>query len=141
VANNCSPVGPMTDAAIKATFSSYRPVLGRKVLQLIFEVPIEAQEYTFAALGYPVPDQSLWVGIAKLNLDAQGAPRPAQPAAIEAPEKPPAKLSQIAGITCNEGGFWRFIEESTWAQDCGCGSCRQVRAPRLLRTEPEAVRH
>lgn len=103
------------ERVIQATFASYRPVLGRKVLQLVFEVPIEAQEATFATLGYPVPDESLWVAIARLNLAAA----PSEPAQIahdnddDEPNKPPRPLSQIAGMLCGMPTFRKFIEEGS----------------------------
>ena len=36
--------------AIKATFSDFKLIKGRKVAQLIFEVPIEATDAALAAL-------------------------------------------------------------------------------------------
>lgn len=57
----------MTDeAAIKATFSEWRMVKGRKVLQLIFETPLERQGEVLTMLGAPMPDKEIWCAIAKL---------------------------------------------------------------------------
>ena len=73
--------------AIRATFSDYRTVKSRKVLQLVMEVPIEYQAEVFAALGYPVPDADLWCGIARLQpgagAEAGGRPQPAATPASE----------------------------------------------------------
>lgn len=80
------------------------------------EVPIEAQQHVFAALGYPVPDQTLWVGIARLdpNLMAQ---QEAEPPAIEhqpEPELPKRKsLAQIAGILCSSKAFQKWSGNAT----------------------------
>ena len=94
----------MTDAAIiQATFSEWRMVKGRKVLQIICEVPLEAQGQVFAALGAPMPDAETWVAIARLR-SAE-----AEPAAIEQ-HKPPKSLAQLAGIICNEPAFWKFAQ-------------------------------
>lgn len=95
----------MTQAAIKATYSDYRRVKGRKVLQLIFEVPIEQAPEVHKTFGEPAPDGSMWVGIARLEPD-----KPA--------EKPKRSWSEIsraqqAGIACNEPDFRRFL-----ALDC-----------------------
>lgn len=79
-------------------------VKGRKVLQIICEVPLEQQGEVFAALGAPLPDAETWVAIARLRVGADGKP----PAVID-PPKPPAKLAQIAGIVCNEVAFQRFV--------------------------------
>jgi hypothetical protein len=102
----------MTDAAIiQATFSEWRMVKGRKVLQIICEVPLEAQGRVFAALGAPMPDTDTWVAIARLR-DQQTASEPEQIAAPQddAP-KPPARLSQIAGIIAGEGAFTTFMRD------------------------------
>lgn len=93
----------MTDAAIiKATFSEWRMVKGRKVLQIICEVPLEAQGHVFQALGAPMPDAETWVAIARLQEPT------AQPDQLEDHRKPKS-LAQIAGIICNEPAFWAFV--------------------------------
>jgi hypothetical protein len=53
-------------AAIRATFAQYAMVKTRGVLVLHMEVPLEAQAEVFAALGYPLPGNEVWVGIARL---------------------------------------------------------------------------
>ena len=95
----------MTDAAIiKATFSEWRMVKGRKVLQIICEVPLEAQRQVFEALGAPMPDAETWVAIARLRREAVQQ----EPEQIE-PPRPLKSLAQIAGIICNEPAFWKYI--------------------------------
>lgn len=55
-------------AAIKGTFSDFRAVKGRKVAQLIIEVPIEQADAALHALGgVPMPDNPKWVALARLN--------------------------------------------------------------------------
>ena len=91
----------MTDrAAIKATFSDWRPVKTRKVLQLIFEVPLEQTELAMKALGVPQPDQETWCAIALLRPETK-------------PEKPQRhwdqlKPSQQAGIACDDPRFQKW---------------------------------
>lgn len=61
--------------AIKATFSDWRPVKGRKQLQLIFEVPLEETPEVLKMLGAPMPDKETWCAIALLDMrtfDDQG---------------------------------------------------------------------
>lgn len=101
----------MADAAIiEAEYVEWKMVKTRKALQLIFEVPLEKQAIVQAALGTPMPDTSTPVAIARLNFEAiTAAPEPGQ---IEAPRRT-AKLSQIAGILCNEGAFRKFIQVET----------------------------
>ena len=89
-------------AAIRATYSEWRMVKGRKVLQLVMEVPLEQQQLVADCLGFPAPDTEIWVGIARLR--AEGAQKP---------EGKQAKLAQRAGILCNEGAF------NAWAREHG----------------------
>jgi len=99
----------VTDAAIiKATFSEWRMVKGRKVLQIICEVPLEAQRQVFEALGAPMPDAETWVAIARLRRDAVQQ----EPEQIEAPRRSKS-LAQVAGILCNTGSFRKFIRVET----------------------------
>jgi hypothetical protein len=59
-----------SDTAFQATFSDFRLVKGRKVCQLIFEVPIEGADKAISVLGgIPNPEHSAWVGIARINPD------------------------------------------------------------------------
>ncbi len=82
--------------AIKARYADWKPVKGRKVLQIVLEVPLEQQGETLSLLGAPMPDRDLWVAVALLaegrNENFRGG-----------------KNAQRAGILCNEGGFQRFI--------------------------------
>lgn len=52
---------------IRADFSNWRPIQGRKVMQLIFEVPIEEAETALKMLGIPQPGESKWCAIALLE--------------------------------------------------------------------------
>ena len=87
-----------TPAAIQASYSDYRRVKGRKVLQLIFEVPLEQAPMVHDAFGEPSPDGSTWVGIAKIDLTA----RPE--------ERKPLKLSNRAALLCKDDWFWSYAE-------------------------------
>ena len=61
----------MTDlAVIRATFSDWRTVKGRKQLQLIFEVPIEQQKEVLTRLGAPNPSDPLGCAIALIDLSS-----------------------------------------------------------------------
>lgn len=52
---------------IRADYSNWRPVAGRKVLQLILEVPIEQTADVMAKLGVPMPGESKWCAVALLE--------------------------------------------------------------------------
>jgi len=59
----------MTDdrAAFRATFHNFKPVLGRKVVQLIFEIPLEELPAVMQITGAPNPAEAPWFGIARLQ--------------------------------------------------------------------------
>lgn len=54
-------------AAFKATFHNTKNVLGRKVLQIILEIPIEGSSQVHDVLGYPDPATPIWVAVARLK--------------------------------------------------------------------------
>lgn len=119
----------MKKAAIEATYVDYRRVKGRKVHQIIFEVPSELWPDAYRVLGEPTIDTSEWFAIAKMT----GA----------APvENKSGKLAQRAGILCDEGGFKAFCAEHLCHADpiqaiyerCG------VTSRRYLDHDPEAAR-
>lgn len=90
----------MTEAsAISATYVDYRRVKGRKVHQVIFEVPSELWPEAYRVLGEPTIEASDWFGIAKMT---GAAPEVAKG----------GKLAQRAAILCNEGAFQRFCQEA-----------------------------
>ena len=56
-------------AAILATFAGFKqPVVGRRVVPLVFEVPIEQFQEALKALGTPDAANPTWCGIARTNL-------------------------------------------------------------------------
>jgi hypothetical protein len=58
----------MTDArVIKATYTEWRMIKTRKVLQLVLEIPLEQQGDVLTRLGPPMPDQEKWVAVALLD--------------------------------------------------------------------------
>jgi hypothetical protein len=58
-------------AAFKASFHNTKLVMGRGVLQIILEVPLEQQAMVYDALGYPNPASESWVAVAKLQEPAE----------------------------------------------------------------------
>lgn len=63
----------MDHAAIRATFTNIRNIQGRKVVQLIFEIPVEQAGRVYDSLGWPDATESKWCAIALLNEDAADA--------------------------------------------------------------------
>lgn len=102
----------MTDhCIIKADFCNFRPVAGRKVLQLYFEVPMEEGDEALKRLGgMPQPGSSRWCAIALLN------DKPVEPSAqAERSEAAPKKAwseyarSQQAALLLRDFDFCRYI--------------------------------
>ena len=85
----------MTQATpIKATFSDFRIIRGRKVASLCFEVPIEGADAALAALGgLPRPDAERWYAIVALAQHAasERPSAPEKPRAFEGVMKGPAQ--------------------------------------------------
>lgn len=106
-------------AAIRATFSDFKLLKGRKIAQLICEVPIEEANAALNTLGgVPQPADPVWIAIARLTdpahsaSDDAGAGAPPKPATASLKRKWEDMLpSQQAGIRCNERSFWRFLHE------------------------------
>lgn len=116
---------------IRADYSNWRPVAGRKVLQLILEVPIEQTADVMKKLGFPLPGESKWVAVALLNEkpssphslpingnngEAKLATAPANDgiAGSATKERKPfasLPLSQQAAIRCGDVDFQKFMVE------------------------------
>lgn len=94
----------MTDALIQAEYADYKRVKGRKVLQLICEVPIEQAPTVHKMLGEPAfGERQINVAIARLD------PTAAKPE----PGKPKGKsYAQNVALTCQEGAFWKFLNST-----------------------------
>lgn len=92
--------------AFQATYADFRIVKGRKVAQIVIEVPLEQADAALDVLGgVPRPDQERWVGVARIDPNAKPEP--------EAPTPPKGgKYAQRAGIVCNEPRFWKFASKS-----------------------------
>lgn len=89
--------------AIAATFSDFRIVKGRKVAQMVFEIPIEQANAALAALGgVPQPGSEQWVGVAPLE---PPAPRPEKPKTWDDLSYP-----QRAGIRCSDKAFQDWMD-------------------------------
>jgi len=57
-------------AAIRADFCNLRNIQGRKVIQIVLEVPVERSEEILGVLGWPDAHSPKQVAIALLNEDA-----------------------------------------------------------------------
>jgi hypothetical protein len=107
-------------AAFQATFSDWKLIKGRKVVQVVLELPLEKADHAYKVLGgMPDPGKSVWCAVARLKNGAEAsAPReeqkPASPGCVAPPARRPLDslpLPQQAGILCQEGGFRAFLNE------------------------------
>jgi hypothetical protein len=123
----------MTDdaAVTQGTFADFRLIKGRKVCQIVIEVPIEQADQALAALGgLPQPATEAWVAIARLETKERVVPL-----------KPDnTKLSLEAGMRCRDPLFQRYLEvsneeEAVEAVRRECG----VLSRAGLNTDPEAA--
>jgi hypothetical protein len=92
-------------AVFRATFSDFRPVKGRKVLQIILEVPIEEGDGALRVLGgLPQPHQERWVAVARLET-------------TDKPAQDIARLAQLAAMKCQDPAFKKFIRDNFGADE------------------------
>src|SRR5580704_17664915 len=95
----------MTASAFQATFVKTIPVGGRKMVQFVFEVPVEKATEALNMLGgFPNAAESTWVGIARL-VNGGGA----EGGSANAPVT--NRLAVRAGILCHAINFHHFLNE------------------------------
>lgn len=122
----------MSDAAIiRGTFADFKLIKGRKVAQVVIEVPIEEADAALRALGgVPMPHLDRWCAVALLRdsiatlpsastppcVTAADKPMPVEPVATApkatAPDRPwrDLKFAQQAGIMCSDDtDFWAWL--------------------------------
>lgn len=97
-------------AAFKATYSDWKLVKTRSVVQVIFEVPLADADNAYEILGgMPNFQAERWFGIAALA--QQSKPAPVEKERKEWRELQP---SAQAAIRCNEPVFWSFLREQKY---------------------------
>jgi hypothetical protein len=108
-------------AAFQATYSDWRLIKGRKVVQVVFELPLEVANEAYSALGgMPNPAAETWFAIARLvqpagkevvgKTETTGAQH-GQPASGDVPARAPRnKLAQLAGMLGKEPLFHRYVD-------------------------------
>lgn len=124
----------MTDepAAFRCTYSDWKLIRTRKIVQLVFEVAVEQADVAYRVLGgMPNSAAEIWCAIARLDpaavkqesevvpntppisgrIDTSPASGPDIPARARKPVDPDKRLAQRAGILCSDRAFHRFIAE------------------------------
>jgi hypothetical protein len=102
-------------ANFAATYSDWKLIRTRKVVQIVFEVPVEKADDAYSVLGgMPNSGEEIWCAIARLKesavlADAAGAaPSPSSSAPAATPFR--NHLTRRAGILCNDPMFHRYLE-------------------------------
>ena len=105
-------------AAFRGSYSDWRLVKTRGVVQVIFEVPLADSDAAYDVLG-GMPDNSKerWFGIAAIKSTAEEARTPRQ----SPPDAPTGGAKRMdwrdmqpaaqAGIRCADPVFWAFLQE------------------------------
>lgn len=99
----------MTDAVAQGDYVDLRFIKGRKVAQIVVEIPIEAADAFLDAFKAPQSDKSVPVAIARLEPSAL---KQQLQQSVEMERKKGGKLAQQAGILCNEPRFMTFLSET-----------------------------
>lgn len=133
-------------AAFRATYTDWKLVRTRSVVQIVLEVPVEKSGEAYDVLGgMPSPGSEIWCAIARLN-EGGASPEIAQAhtetpkvAESEPPKSTPAQslrhwrdlsYAQQAGIRCGEEAFRKFLAEKI-APDADFDSCTTQAATEL----------
>lgn len=106
-------------AAISGDFATYKHVQGRKMLQLVIEVPAEMASAVFAALGTPGSGEAIPVALARLTAAASAeneGPRTNRRMFSDIP------LAQQAALRCQEAAFQMFLIETDRMPDGPVGA-------------------
>jgi hypothetical protein len=104
-------------AAIQGDFCTFRHVQGRKVLQIIIEVPAEAAGTVFATLGMPGSGEGVPVALARLVAAPEPTHTTPEPGKVSSDTGPVTRrfsdlpYSQQAAMRCGEQAFHDFIAD------------------------------
>lgn len=97
-------------SAFKGTYSDWKLVKTRGVVQVIFEVPLADADAAYSILGgMPNAANETWFGIAALNIGA--SQQPAAPVEKERMKWAEVQPTAQAGIRCDDPIFWAFLRE------------------------------
>lgn len=88
-------------AAFEATYSDWKLVKSRKVVQIVLEVPMEKADLAYQVLGgMPNHAAEAWLAVARMNGKAEQKDRK---------RWHDLSVAQQAGIRCNEVAFHQFL--------------------------------
>lgn len=91
-------------AAFQACFSDWKLIKGRKVVQVVLEIPIELADQAYNALGgMPDPGKSVWCAVARLDPRAEAEPTLAL-STKSSPRQDSAAHGPNSGFNSRDGG-------------------------------------
>lgn len=120
----------MAEAVFQGTYSDWKLIKTRSVVQIVIEVPLEQAPHVYTVLGgMPQPGSELPVAVARLAPQVT-EPKPEAPAE-RATSRKKQTPSQRAHWLCQDKGFWKWLEteyetavsDSSYAADCMRGIC------------------
>lgn len=136
-------------AIIRATYSDLRLIKGRKVCQIVLEIPQEQAEAFVAAFGMPVSAESKWVAVALLRDEAKLLEE-AEPEKLVEPKEHrrfnDLRPSLQAVFMCKEPRFWSYMGEHgslIFSEDQAAHELREtlnVKSRSELDTNPVAMK-
>jgi hypothetical protein len=107
--------------AFRATYSDWKVVKGRKVVQVVLELPLEAADQAYQVLGgMPMAANEIWCAVARLDerkvvpsvandQSKSDTPPRLESNASAGADKPKKSPAQIAGYLCTLGSFQEFL--------------------------------
>lgn len=121
-------------AAFQATYSDWKLIRTRKVVQIVLEVPVEQAGLAYEVLGgMPRTDSEIWCAVARLQQKESAAqPRPSSsdnaPHAGGAHSKSWHEMTpaQQAGLLCNDPAFANFLRGAFPALWTGAADCAVI---------------
>jgi len=105
--------------AFRATYSDWKLIRTRKVVQIVLEVSVEQADQAYRVLGgMPNSGEETWVGVARLE-DGNAEVAPASPGgtarakgAVDVVTTAPKRLIQQVAMACKQPKF------QTWVKEC-----------------------
>lgn len=92
-------------AAFEASYSDWKLVKSRKVVQIVLEVPMEAADLAYQVLGgMPNHAAEAWLAVAKLDKTKVKETKQSR-------RWNELSVAEQAGIRCNERAFWDFVSD------------------------------
>jgi len=128
-------------AALQADYCDLKFIKGRKVCQIVLEIPIEAAGRFVKLFGTPLPDRSVPVALVRLNQEATEKPGDGRNDGEAEQDKRRQTRSQRAYWRCQEPTFRRFLVERYGITDPDMATADAVRLVCKVQSRSEFDSH